>query len=649
MLTELLNSAVASGQLLPASKANIETLLEGADTMLYGTVVRELAEKGEWTELNDRFFRSLAFGTGGLRGRTIGRIVTDAERGASKNAACPEFPCVGTNAMNFYNISRATRGLAAYVWDYFLQQKRTGKPKVCVCCDTRFFSRAFAEFTARILAELGCDAFLFRSFRSTPELSFAIRMTGANAGINITASHNPPAYNGYKVYFEDGGQIVEPQASGIISRVRTVHGESHHPLLKEDQGKIHLLGDEIDEEYLRRLETLVLEPATVASAKDLKFVFSPLHGVGATIVEPLMKRLGFSCSMVASQCVPDGGFPTVASPNPEVKATLDLAIAQALEEGADIVLATDPDADRMGVAARNASGEMELLTGNQIGSLIAWHRTDRLFAQGVINEKNKRNATLVKTFVTTDLQKAIADDFGIRCVETLTGFKYIGEKLKKYEQALPPELRENYFSLPPQESRDRMLAHSTFFVFGGEESYGYCGADFVRDKDANSSVVLFAEAAAFAKSQGKTVLDLLDDIYLRYGFYLERGESITMEGSDGSAKIASLVESYASRPPTEIDGRRVTKFTNFATESITDSEGDSIPKEAMMMLELEGGFRVAVRPSGTEPKIKYYLFGAELPSPGNSLEKTDLPAIKQKVTAAVDSLWHWILSDLKSR
>lgn len=648
-LSDLVEQAVRDGKLSAASRENIALLLSGAVTKLYGEAVLELAEAGEWEEINDRFFRTLSFGTGGLRGRTIGRHVTLAERGDSRNPSCPEHPCVGTNAMNFFNISRATRGLADYVWSYFLRAGRSGRPRVVVCHDTRFYSRAFAEFTAKILSELGCDALLFREFRSTPQLSFAIRLHGAQAGINITASHNPPAYNGYKVYFEDGGQIVEPHASGIIARVRAMKGEAHTPLPREEHGRIIPLGDDVDRAYLDRLQSLVIEPEVVRSASTLKFVFSPLHGTGAKIVLPILERLGFQCSVVASQNIPDGAFPTVKSPNPEVREALDLAIEQARNEGADVVIATDPDADRMGVAVRGTDGEMHLLTGNQIGSILAWHRASRMTALGILNEDNRSRATLIKTYVTTDLQKQIARDFSIRCVETLTGFKYIGAKLAKYESELPGDLRNGFALLPEPEKREILLRESTYFVFGGEESYGYGSGEFVRDKDANAAVVMLAEAAAFAHGQGRTLLDLLDELYLRYGFFLERGESITLEGAEGADRIAHLVSSYAANPPSEMAGRRVTGFVNFDVQDIVDSEGDAIPKEAMMLFELEGGFRVAVRPSGTEPKIKFYLFGASLPVSGSMLAASELPGIKLRVSAELDALWNWVKADMDRR
>lgn len=640
---------LAEAPLLPDSKTNIAAYLRGSTNPVDHASVAELIAGAQWGELDDRFFKTLAFGTGGLRGRTVGRIVTAAERGSAGASGAPEFPCAGTNAMNTYNVSRATQGLAAYVLEWHKASGRPGRPAVCVCHDTRYFSRAFAELTSKILTDLGCDAYLFESFRSTPELSFAIRMTGAAAGINLTASHNPPAYNGYKVYFADGGQIIEPHASGIIAKVRSVAGKNYTPLPESARGTIRPLGADIDSAYLERLKTLVIEPDVIRRATDLRLVYSPLHGTGATIIEPLLKSFGFQFSLVESQCVPDGGFPTVKSPNPEEKAALTLAIEQARKENADLVIATDPDADRMGIAVRGADGTMALLTGNQIGSIMAWHRTSRMFQNGILTGANRGSAVIVKTFVTTDLQKCIADKFGLQCVNTLTGFKYIGAKLTKYEEAIPAELRRDYFSLPEETTRVLRLEHSRFFVFGGEESYGYSGADFVRDKDANSSVVMIAEAAAFAKSQGKTLLDLLDDIYCEFGYYLERGESITLEGAEGSAQISRLIQSYSENPPASLAGRAVLGVRNFATETIHDEEGDEIPKENMLMFDLAGNYRVAVRPSGTEPKIKFYLFARESGADGGNILPAELSAIKQRAADALEALWQAILADVNER
>jgi len=649
-MNELISSirrAAEDGRLLPSSAENILSLLSGSTSPVYEDSIAELASAGNWKELDNRFFRTLAFGTGGLRGKTIGAVVTSAEQGAPQPLGRPEFPCVGTNAMNTYSISRATQGLVGYVREHFKKSGHPGRPAICICHDTRFFSREFAELAARVITDHGCDAWLFEGPRSTPELSFAVRHVGAQAGINLTASHNPPQYNGYKVYFEDGCQVVEPHASAIIDRVNAIESESYTP--DADRGRVIPMGTEIDEAYMDRLATLPLDPELIKRENSLKIVYTPLHGVGAVIIKPMLRRLGFQCEGVAEQEVQDGRFPTVKSPNPENAEALKMAIAQAEASGADLVIATDPDDDRMGIAARDAAGKMQLLTGNQIGSILAWYRASKFFELGILNEGNRKNAAIIKTFVTTDLQKAIADKFGIRCVETLTGFKYIGEKLGKYEAAIPENLRANYVKLSEKETRDLRLKFSTLYIFGGEESYGYSASDFVRDKDGNSAAVLIAEAAAYAKSRKLTLPELLDEIFSEFGVYLERGESLTMDGAEGAAQINKLVDSYAARPPVEIDGSKVVSHVNFAKDTIRDIEGDRIPPEAMLMITLADGRKIAVRPSGTEPKIKYYMFAARKPAERSRFSSAQLAEAKAGVAAGLASLWEALDADAKSR
>ena len=487
-----IQQAASEGLILPESAQNILSLLSRSSSPVYPASVGELVDAKNWVELNNRFFRTLAFGTGGLRGKTIGVVVTQAERGQPQALGRPEFPCVGTNAVNQYNISRATQGLTLYVKEHFTKLGRPGKPAICLCHDTRFFSREFAELAAKIITELGCDAYLFEGPRSTPELSFAVRHVKAQAGINLTASHNPPEYNGYKVYFEDGCQVVEPHATAIIEKVNAVESEDYPAVPESERGRVIPMGVDIDEAYMARLATLPLDPDLIRRENSLKIVYTPLHGVGGVIIKPMLQRLGFQCEGVAEQEVPDGRFPTVKSPNPENAEALSMAIAQADRTGADLVIATDPDDDRMGIAARNAEGHMQLITGNQIGSILAWYRSMKFFERGILNADNHSRGVIIKTFVTTDLQKAIAEKFGLRCVETLTGFKYIGQKLGNYESAIPEQLRQGYIDLPEEETRRLRLEHSSFYVFGGEESYGYSASDFVRDKDGNSAAVLIA-------------------------------------------------------------------------------------------------------------------------------------------------------------
>jgi phosphoglucomutase len=652
-LESVLETARKAGHLRDSTVANALSLVRGSRTPFYAQVVSELASAQEWEELNDRFFRTLAFGTGGLRGRTIGKVVTKVERGNARADQPPEFPCVGTNAMNFYNVSRATQGLVAYLHEWRTNQSSAGKPKIVIACDTRHYSKQFSELVAKTAAENGCDAAVFDGPRSTPELSFAVRYLGASAGIVITASHNPPHDNGFKAYFNDGAQVIEPHASAIIAKVNAITGESYRAKPAGEQGAVQTLGSEVDEAYMERVETLILNKGLVRAAKYLRIVFTPLHGTGGVIIKPMLARLGFNFSVVEEQDRFDGNFPTVASPNPENAAALRLGVELAQNNNADLVVATDPDCDRVGVAVRagdgsEPDGQMKLLTGNQIGSLMAYYRIRTLFERGVLNAQNASRGVIIKTFVTTDLQKAIAEKFGLRCVETLTGFKYIGAKLAKYERGIPETLRQNYSQLSEEKTRELRLAHSSLYVFGGEESYGYSGGDFVRDKDGNGAAIMFCEVAAHAKSQGLTVTALLDEIFSEFGYFEEYTGSLTFEGAEGAETIKRLLASYVAKPPTEMLGARVKHVKNFETETFRDVEGDEIPKEKMLIFELEDRTRIAVRGSGTEPKIKYYLFAQRRPD-GSKFTSEELAAIKAKIGARLQELWQWLRDDANSR
>src|SRR5256714_1284012 len=377
-----LEKARIAGQLRDPRNANILGLIRSSESPLYRAVIGELLDREEWSELNDRFFRTLAFGTGGLRGGTIGKVVTKAARGNAREGEPPQFPCVGTNAMNFYNVSRATQGLVAYLREWRGIQKFAGRPKIVIAHDTRHYSKQFAEVAAKTATENGCDAAVFEGPRSTPELSFAVRYLRASAGIVITASHNPPHDNGFKCYFDDGAQVIEPHASAIIAKVNSIASETSAS--KAERGQIQVLGRDVDNAFMERLGTLILDKDFVRSAQGLRIVFTPLHGTGGVIIKPMLERLGFNFSVVAEQDRFDGDFPTVDSPNPENAAALRLGVELAEKIAADLVVATDPDCDRMGVAVRDETGGMKLLTGNQIGSLMAYYRAKTLFDFGIL-------------------------------------------------------------------------------------------------------------------------------------------------------------------------------------------------------------------------------------------------------------------------
>lgn len=646
-LSDAIDQAVSDSHLLSSSADNIRHLLNSSDLPLYHESVSELVDKQEWGELNDRFYQTLKFGTGGLRGRSIGKIVTTAETGSPNELGRPEFPCVGTNVLNFYNLKRATTGYVRSLIEA-REEMGGGRVSIVIAHDTRHFAEEFAAHVAEVATQNGVDVYLFTEPRSTPELSFAVRHLHASGGIVLTASHNPPHDSGYKVYWNDGAQVVEPHASNIINQVNAVKADDDPQLPEAELGKITEIGAEVDEAYMDTLESLLLDPEKVAQENSMKIVFTNLHGTGGRIAPAMLRRLGFHCDTVAEQDVEDGRFPTVDSPNPENAPALAMAVDQAKRDGADLVIATDPDCDRMGVAVREGD-EMKLLTGNQIGSLMGWYRIKTFFDQGTLNDGNRHNAVLVKTFVTTGLQEVIANQFGIRCVDTLTGFKYIGEKLGKYEHGIPAELRKGYQDLSESETRALRLEHSSFFVFGGEESYGYLGSDVVRDKDGNGAVVMFAELAVYAKSQNLGITELLDQIYAEYGYFQEQLHSVVMEGAEGADKIQRLAQSYSKSPPSEVDGSTVSEVLDFATQEIRDIEGDVLPRENMLIVKLEDGRSFAVRPSGTEPKIKYYLYGKQLPTEGGKFASTDLPGIKAKTDESIQALWAWLEEDIDKR
>lgn len=642
-----LSQPVMKGLILESAAKNLAATYNAApEGSCARASIDELLDLRLYREINDRFYRTLAFGTGGLRGRTIGRHVTAAETGQPTALGRPQFPCIGTNAMNETNVERATRGLCRYLREI----AGAGQPTIVIAHDTRHFSEEFAALAAKVATNEGVTAFLFPADRSTPQLSFTVRHLRAAGGVVITASHNPPHDNGYKAYFSDGAQIVEPHASAIIRRVNEVAATGN---LEATRGaKVITLGPEVDSAYREAAERSLVDPAALKrEGPKLKIVYTPLHGTGIRAIRPLMKAYGVQISVVPDQEKPDGRFPTVSSPNPENGEALAQAITLARTGGADAVIATDPDSDRMGVAVRTASGAYELLTGNQIGSFLAHYRISALVRQGVLTPQNASRACIIKTFVTTELQAAIASNFGLKVVNTLTGFKYIGEKLREYEEQLMSgaPAGTDYGSLLPHDRRTAHLNRGCFFVFGGEESYGYLGSDDVRDKDANASALMFAEAMAGARAQGLGVAEYLDKIYSIFGFYWEKLGQIVLEGAEGSAKIARLLESYASAPPAAIGGHSVERSENFARDTLTDIDGKTIPKERMFIFHLDGGARIAVRGSGTEPKVKFYMFASDRPQPGKLFEPRELEVAKVRTRKFLDELWNAAEQDALAR
>lgn len=641
-MIEAIKTAGSEGKLLETSVNNLQNWIEGGFLPDWAMAsIEELVNESQWDELNDRFYQFLAFGTGGMRNRTIGRYVTAAEKGTPNEMGTPEHPAVGTAVLNDFNIIRATIGLYKYC-ERYLEGKQA--PRLVIAHDVRHFSRYFCELTASTWMRLGGEALIFEGPRSTPQLSFTVRQKKATAGIVITASHNPSHDNGYKVYFEDGAQVVFPHAEGIIHEVYQIEMDTTPAYLDIDLSKVELMGEAEDAAYMEALKENLLDAGVFEKAAP-KIVFSPIHGTGGISAPVALAEVGLTVDTVAEQMVQDGRFPSVKSPNPENAEALNMAIEQALASGADIVMATDPDADRMGVAVRNPEGEMVLLTGNQIGSLLAAYRIEKMKDMGWIPREGTPNAALIKTFVTTPLQAAVAAKNGLKVIDTLTGFKWIGEKLKAYEEQMMQALADEgleikeYDAIPLDQRRSWLLKHSTFYVFGGEESYGYLASDRLRDKDANAAVLMFAEMAASLEVAGKTILEYLDEVYLRYGYYLEEVINIYYEGASGAVRIQNILESYRENPPTEIAGFKVTGWKDFGVHTLEDADGKEIPKQDFYFIELDNGYSYAARGSGTEPKIKFYMFASEdVTQPGDlgpakEAAARTLAAIKEAVDA----------------
>ena len=549
-----------------------------------------LAIKDDEKKIEDRFYQELEFGTAGLRG-VIG---------------------AGTNRMNKYTVGKATQGLANYILEQGTEEKG-----VAISYDSRRMSKEFSEQTALILNGNGIKTYLFESLRPVPELSFAVRTLGCTAGVMITASHNPPKYNGYKVYWEDGAQIISPRDKDIIAKVRAVESYSEiKEITKEEaksKGLFNIIGKEMDDKYLNILKSKVINPEIMREqGKDLKVVYTPLHGTGNTVTERLLKELGLkNVYVVPEQKEPDGNFPTVSYPNPEDKEAFKLALELAKKVDADVVLATDPDADRLGIFAKDAkTGKYMEYTGNMSALLIAEYRISQMKEKGIL----PTDGMLITTVVSSELAKAIAKNYNLECIEVLTGFKNIGAVMKKAE-----------------ENKDKT------YVFGFEESYGCLIGDYARDKDGISAVMALCEAACYYKSHGKTLWDAMEDIYIKYGYYKETQVSIVLEGSSGATKIKAMMEDMRNTPVEKIGDYKVLTFKDVEKDIVKnmvtgETTKTGLPKSNVLYYALEDDAWCCVRPSGTEPKIKLYM-GVKGTSDEDANEK--LEELKQAMQAIV--------------
>lgn len=570
------------------------TILERANRWLGGSfdedtkiAVKQLINSNP-VELTDSFYRDLEFGTGGLRG-IMG---------------------VGTNRMNKYTVGMATQGLANYLKQMFPDKKPV---KMAISYDSRNNSKFFARIVAEVLSANGFTVYLFTDLRPTPELSFAIRHLGCQSGVMVTASHNPKEYNGYKAYWDDGAQMIAPHDENVIREVQKITSIDDVKWAALPENIINI-GEEIDQEYLGRVLALSLSPESIRHQKDLKIVYTPLHGCGRELVPKTLSMFGFeNIHMVKEQAIADGNFPTVHSPNPEEHNALDMAINLADELHADLVMATDPDADRVGIAIRNHKNEMVLLNGNQTAALLFYYILNRWKGLG----KLKGTEFIVSTIVTTKLLSEIAASFGIAYFECLTGFKYIADVIRQNEGQKK-------------------------FIVGGEESYGYLIGDFVRDKDAVSACALIAETAAWMADQGKSLFDLLLDIYQEYGFYKESLISVTRKGKSGAEEIQQMMVDYRNAPPKAINNSNVFKIKDYLLQIEKDvlagfSKAIDLPKSNVLQFILEDGSMISVRPSGTEPKIKFYFGVREPLSTRDDFEQTEY-RLNEKIAGIIASM-----------
>ena len=544
-------------------------------------------------EIKERFYMDLEFGTAGLRG-IIG---------------------AGTNRMNIYVVRRATQGLANYIAK--VDKKSQG---VAIAYDSRHMSPEFAEEAALCLAANGIKAYIFESLRPTPELSFAVRHLGCVAGINVTASHNPPEYNGYKVYWEDGAQITPPHDSGIMGEVKSISDWNTVKTIDkaeaEKAGLFQVIGKEVDDAYMAELKKQVLHmDAIKAEGKNLKVVYTPLHGTGNIPARRILKELGFeNVYVVKEQELPDGDFPTVSYPNPEAAEAFELGLKLAKEVDADLVLATDPDADRLGVRVKDKNGEYHDLTGNMSGCLLANYEISQKKA---INGSLPEDGALIKTIVTTNLADAIAKGYGVKLIEVLTGFKFIGQQILGFEQS-----------------------GKGSYLFGFEESYGCLIGTYARDKDAIVATMALCEAAAYYKTQGKTLWDAMIEMYEQFGYYKDAIQSVTMKGIEGLQKIQEIMNSLRQNPPAEFAGHKVVAVRDYKADTITDVATGAVkptglPNSNVLYYELTDDAWVCVRPSGTEPKVKFY-YGVKGTSLADADEKSDI--MGKAILDMVDSM-----------
>ena len=646
-----LNKAKENNFLYNSTIENISELLECSEIPAWIVKsLEELLEEENWEELNNRFYTNLAFGTGGMRGRTIGNFVTKAEQGNTKKNETPNYAAVGSNTLNEITLLRATKALFLHITKWLAEEGLQSQPRLVVAHDVRHFSRKFCELVASAWTKLGGYALVFDGPRSTPQLSFTVRYQYAHAGVVITASHNPSHDNGFKAYFADGAQLVPPHAQEVVDRYKRISISELLPLLtsSDEEPGWNILPVEDDLAYRAALEDAVLDPE-ILKENALKLVFTPIHGTGAISAIPALWDHGVEVAVVEEQNQQDPNFSTVKSPNPENPEALKKGISVAQKTKSNLVLGSDPDCDRIGVAVRGKDGKFQCLTGNQVATMLAEYRLLVAKRKKILHDEGTNNVAILKTFVTTPMISRIAESFGVKCVNTPTGFKWMAEKLGKYEDQALTELKEKEGLALDFDATDLFVRidiltrYSTYVILGAEESYGYLPLDIVRDKDGNASALAIAELFGFLKSSKTEPLQFLDNLYKKYGYHEEKTENLYFEGAEGNETIKKLAASYRTKKLSSIAGQKIKKSKDFLEKGYIDEDEEELPQENFLMLELENGFTVAIRPSGTEPKIKYYLFGC---GEKNAL---DLEKSKSEVSSKIKEISEWLVSDAKER
>jgi len=652
MTTEKLKTALSEEQVLQSAYENISEYLK--DDTLPSWIresLNELIDQEEWEEINDRFHKPLSFGTGGMRGRTIGRFITPTEKGNSEDGTTPQYAAVGSNTLNELTVLRATLALYKYVESWNATKGILEQARIVIAHDVRHFSQKFAQLVAGAWEDLGGYAMLFDGPRSTPQLSFTVRNRYAHAGVVITASHNPSHDNGFKAYFADGGQLVPPHDKEIVKLYTGISLSEIIPWLTEDKlakKNPTILPNLDDMAYLAALEDAVIDPDLIKDNPP-KLVFTPIHGTGSIASVPALWDHGVEVALVDEQNSHDSNFTTVKSPNPENPEALEMGIRVAKKTKSDAVIGSDPDCDRIGVAVKAESGKFTCLTGNQIASLLAEYRILALKKRQIIRDENSGSFAFLKTFVTTPLISKIANANGIKCINTPTGFKWMAEKIGKYEDTAKLQMKEKEglsidFDDTELFSRmDILSRYSTCVILSAEESYGYLPFDLVRDKDGNASSLAVAEVFAYLKSIKKTPLEFLDSLYQKYGYHAEKTENIYFEGAQDSETIAKLTESYRKNALTEIAGIKVSSTKDFQEKGYLDEDEDPLVEQNFIFITLENDFSVAIRPSGTEPKIKYYLFGSGEASP------TNLQDSKDSINNMLTTVGNWLVENAHER